>query len=249
MERKNKNLVNLSNNDDKPKIIDSWVAINWSLFVQQLSELQQELVKFYSTENYQEISRIQHIILTSRFTHCLAVKKVTKKNKIIWDTSVKRWGGVIQCWHIMQNPRKYEPKPLKRVYIEKVDGKKRALSIPTIVDRCIQAIYLFAMDPIVECISDTESFGFRKNRSTHDAILSLRGKLVHPDSAEYILSCDIKNCFDNIVHDPLLKVIWHQRVLNRKCDLEVIENWLKKQSVNRNRYARCGMWDSARWYN
>lgn len=125
--------------------------------------------------------------------------------------------------NIMQDPRKYAPQSLKRIYIEKTEGKKRSLSIPTIMDRCIQAIYLFAMNPIVECISDTDSFGFKKNRSTHDAILSLKGKFIHPDAVEYILSCDIKGCFDNIAHDPLLKVIYKQRILNRKCDLEVIE--------------------------
>lgn len=127
------------------------------------------------------MSRIQHIILTSRFTHALGIKKGGKTpgiDGIKWDTNKKRWDGVILCWYIMQNPRKYESLPLKRVYIEKVNVYKRPLSISTIIDRCIQAIFLFAMDPTVECNSDTESFGFRKNRSTHDAILSLRGKLV-----------------------------------------------------------------------
>lgn len=214
-----------------------WKTINWKVFTSKLSELQQELVKFYSIGNFQEVSRIQHIILTSRFTHALGIKKVLNNkggktpgiDGIKWDTNKKRWDGVILCWHIMQNPRKYESLPLKRVYIEKANGDKRPLSIPTIIDRCIQAIFLFAMDPIVECNSDTESFGFRKNRSTHDAILSLRGKLVHPDAAEYVLSCDIKGCFDNIAHNPLLKVIHKQRILNRTCDLEVIEKWLKSK--------------------
>jgi len=86
-----------------------WKTINWKVFTSKLSELQQELVKFYSIGNFQEVSRIQHIILTSRFTHALGIKKVlnNKKGKtpgidgIKWDTNKKRWDGVILCWHIM----------------------------------------------------------------------------------------------------------------------------------------------------
>jgi RNA-directed DNA polymerase len=59
----------------------------------------------------------------------------------------------------------------------------RPLGIPTMLDRAVQAIYCFALDPVVETKSDPNSFGFRKGRSTHDAITAIRSlldKKTHP---------------------------------------------------------------------
>jgi len=59
----------------------------------------------------------------------------------------------------------------------------RPLGIPTLIDRAVQAVYHLAVDPVVEVMSDGNSFGFRKHRSTHDAITAIRSlmdKKHHP---------------------------------------------------------------------
>ena len=70
----------------------------------------------------------------------------------------------------MNNLRDYEPKPVRKVNIKK-NGKLRAFGIPTMTDRALQEIYLMAIDPILECISDKDNYGFRRCRTFKDAIL------------------------------------------------------------------------------
>ena len=69
--------------------------------------------------------------------------------------------------------RTYKPSPLKRVYIPKANGKQRPLSIPTVKDRITQTAIKIIIEPIFESSFEPNSFGFRPNKSAHDALTRL----------------------------------------------------------------------------
>ena len=69
--------------------------------------------------------------------------------------------------------------------------------MPTMHDRAMQALYLLALDPIAETTADPNSYGFRKERSTADAMSQCFNALRLPGSAEWVFEGDIKSCFDH----------------------------------------------------
>ena len=99
----------------------------------------------------------------------------------------------------------------------------RPLGIPTMKDRAMQALYLMALEPITETTADANSYGFRKFRSTADAIDALHRWLSRDCSPQWILEGDIKGCFDHISHEWLLD--------NVRIDKYVLEKWLKSGVV------------------
>jgi len=87
------------------------------------------------------------------------------------------------------------------------------------LDRAMQALYLLALDPIGETTGDPNSYGFRKARSTADAIAQCFIVLGNRHTAQWVLEGDIASCFDRISHEWLLAHI--------PMDKAVLRKWLK----------------------
>ena len=134
-------------------------------------------------------------------------------------------GNLYKIWNRMSSGS-YIPSPVKGVPIPKKQGGERLLGIPTVADRIAQAVVKIYLEPALEAIFYKDSYGYRPNRSAHQALERVRQRCWKYD---WVLEFDIKGLFDNIDHALLMKAL--RKHTDKNWIVLYIARWLKAPMV------------------
>lgn len=129
--------------------------------------------------------------------------------------------NLYKIWNRMTSGS-YFPPPVRTVFIPKKGGGARPLGIPTVSDRIAQGVVKDYLEPTLEAVFHTSSFGYRPGRSAHDALLQCQKNCI---GYGWVIDVDIKGFFDNIAHERMMELL--QCHTGEKWVLMYAERWLK----------------------
>jgi len=124
----------------------------------------------------------------------------------------------------------YKPDPLLRFYVEKDSGEKRPLSVPTVRDRVAQTAVMLALNPIFEQEFEDVSFGYRPNRSRHNAIFQI-GRW-RDEGFTWVIDADIDSYFDEVDHGILLERL--KEIIGDEYVISLIMQWIKSPAYDKD---------------
>ncbi|WP_201733581.1 group II intron reverse transcriptase/maturase [Acidithrix sp. C25] len=151
---------------------------------------------------------------------------IDKQSISVFEMDLKN--NLYQLWNRMASGS-YFPAATRYVEIDKSDGGKRILGIPTVKDRIAQGVAKAYIEPRLEEVFHEDSYGYRPNRSAHDAIEKARKRCWKYD---WVIDLDIKAFLDTIDHELLLKAV--SMHVSEPWIILYIKRWLKAPMQNKD---------------
>jgi RNA-directed DNA polymerase len=221
--------------------ITGWPPVPWRRADDDVRRLRQRIFTATQAGDLARVRNLQKLMLRSRANALVSVRRVAEVNAgratagidgrtALLETQKAELAGWVQC-----RAESWKPRPVKRVFIPKANGRRRPLGIPVIADRALQAAVLNALEPEWEARFEPKSYGFRPGRGCHDAIeaifCTVAGRNPH---RRWILDADLAAAFDRLSHDHLLAS------LGTFPARDLIRQWLKAGVVESGRLTPTG---------
>lgn len=215
-----------------------WLSVDWAGVEADVRRLRQRIFTASQAGDLKRVRSLQKLMLRSRANALVSVRRVTELNAgrktagVDGVVVVTAPGKAMLADSVQHHGDSWTPKPVKRVYVSKANGKQRPLGIPVIVDRVRQAQVVNALEPEWEARFEPKSYGFRPGRGCHDAISAIFN-IARGRSARrcWVLDADLAAAFDRIDHSYLLSQ------LGSFPAREQVGQWLKAGVVEKGHFA------------
>ena len=182
--------------------------------------------KFFSIAHHLTLETLYEAFMSLRKDASAGVDGVTYREY------EKQAVASIQELHSRLKDGTYRAQPLRRIYIEKEDGRKRPISIPSLEDKILQRATVTLLNAIYEQDFLDCSYGFRPGRGAQDALDEV-GRVICRKPTAYVLELDISSYFDTIVREQLMEMIGKR--ISDASILRLLRKWINVGVIDEGR--------------